>query len=74
MLNRKARRAASHVLQAAIESGFRVEGVSYPEGSYLDIGTPEKLRTAVQRAVTSGGNAAGQDVHKVEDARDHTTR
>lgn len=35
-----------NVIQAAIEEGFGIEGVAFPEGSYLDIGTPEDLERA----------------------------
>ncbi|MGA7938109.1 MAG: sugar phosphate nucleotidyltransferase [Kovacikia sp.] len=36
------------VIQAAIEAGFLVEAEAFPEGCYLDIGTPENLAEAVQ--------------------------
>ncbi len=39
--------SVGHVLQAAFQGGLRMEGVQFPECSYLDIGTPEHLRTAV---------------------------
>lgn len=35
------------VIQAAIDQGTRVETVAFPDGMYLDIGTPEELKTAV---------------------------
>jgi glucose-1-phosphate thymidylyltransferase len=35
------------VIQAAIEQGLRVEGVPFPDGSYLDIGTPDDLAKAI---------------------------
>jgi len=35
-----------HVIQAAIDHGYRVEGLPFPEGAYLDIGTPEHLAQA----------------------------
>ena len=38
----------SNVVQHAIEKGLRVEGVLLPEGSCLDIGTPEDLVKAVR--------------------------
>lgn len=38
------------VFQAAIEEGLAVEAVSFPEGRYLDIGTPEALHRAQQGA------------------------
>lgn len=36
------------VIQAAIDKGMRVEAVSFPEATFLDIGTPKKLRRAMQ--------------------------
>ena len=36
------------VIQAAIGKGLRVEAEAFPEGLYLDIGTPEDLVRAVQ--------------------------
>jgi glucose-1-phosphate thymidylyltransferase len=36
------------VIQAAIVAGFSVEAVPFENGSYLDIGTPDDLVTAVQ--------------------------
>lgn len=35
------------VIQAAIDSGMRVDGVRFPEGSFLDVGTPDDLRRAL---------------------------
>lgn len=37
------------VIQAALESGLRVEAQPFAEGSYLDIGTPENLVKAIQQ-------------------------
>jgi glucose-1-phosphate thymidylyltransferase len=37
-----------HVLRAAIEKGFTIEGVPFPEGRYLDIGTPAQLAQALR--------------------------
>lgn len=37
------------VIQAAIQAGLKVEGVPFPTGTYLDIGTPEDLKTAMRR-------------------------
>lgn len=37
-----------HVVQAAIEAGLRVEKCLFPQGSYLDIGTPDNLIKAIQ--------------------------
>ncbi len=42
-----------HVIQAAVDDGLRVDGVAFPEGSFLDIGTPEDLARAAERF---GGN------------------
>jgi dTDP-glucose pyrophosphorylase len=39
--------SVGHVLQAALQNGVRMEGVQFPECSYLDIGTPDNLSTAV---------------------------
>jgi len=36
------------VIQAAIHNGLRVETVLFPEGIYIDIGTPEDLAKAVR--------------------------
>ena len=43
------------VIQAAIEDGIRVVGVRFPEGSFLDVGTPEDLRQAVARFAAPEG-------------------
>jgi glucose-1-phosphate thymidylyltransferase len=40
-----------HVIQAAIEQNMPVETVMFPEGSCLDIGTPEMLMQAVYQGV-----------------------
>jgi glucose-1-phosphate thymidylyltransferase len=37
------------VMQAALERGMKVEGVPFPGGSYLDIGTPDDLARALQK-------------------------
>jgi glucose-1-phosphate thymidylyltransferase len=36
------------VIQAAISNGLRVEAEVFPDGTYLDIGTPEDLVRAVR--------------------------
>jgi glucose-1-phosphate thymidylyltransferase len=36
------------VIQAAIRKGLRVEGVTFPTGTYIDIGTPEDLAKALR--------------------------
>jgi len=36
------------VIQAAIRKGVRVDGVTFPTGSYLDIGTPDDLVKAMR--------------------------
>ncbi len=38
------------VIQAAIDSGVHVASVAFPEGTYVDIGTPQDLRQAVRGA------------------------
>jgi glucose-1-phosphate thymidylyltransferase len=40
--------SVGHILQAAIEKGFSVEGVPFREGAYLDIGTPGQLAQALR--------------------------
>ena len=35
------------VIQASIQSGLQVEAVPFPSGSYLDVGTPADLMTAI---------------------------
>lgn len=39
--------SVGHVLQAALRDGLRMHGVQFPQGSYLDIGTPDGLSRAV---------------------------
>jgi glucose-1-phosphate thymidylyltransferase len=36
------------VIQAAVHNGLRVEAETFPDGKYLDIGTPEDLAKAIQ--------------------------
>jgi glucose-1-phosphate thymidylyltransferase len=36
------------VIQAGIDNGLRVEAEVFPEGTYLDIGTPPDLVRAVR--------------------------
>jgi len=36
------------VINAAIKNNLRIETVSFSEGSYLDIGTPEDLLKAIR--------------------------
>ncbi|MDR7481072.1 MAG: sugar phosphate nucleotidyltransferase [Armatimonadota bacterium] len=38
------------VIRAALREGMRVEGVTFPEGATLDIGTPEDLARALEGA------------------------
>jgi glucose-1-phosphate thymidylyltransferase len=42
------------VIQAAIESGLRVEGIHLSDEPYIDIGTPENLALAVRRWAEPG--------------------
>ncbi len=35
------------VIQASIQSGLQVEAIPFPNGSYLDVGTPADLMTAI---------------------------
>ncbi len=37
------------IFQAAIQAGLQVRAVRFDEGTYLDIGTPEDLRLAIER-------------------------
>jgi glucose-1-phosphate thymidylyltransferase len=41
--------SVGHVIAAAIDKGYRVEGLRFSEGAYLDIGTPEQLGEAMRR-------------------------
>ena len=46
-----------NVIQAAISQGFHVEAEAFPDGTYLDIGTPDDLVRAVQEfAALAGGD------------------
>lgn len=42
------------VIDAAIRAGLEIEHVTFEEGSFLDIGTPENLRTAIEQQVRPG--------------------
>jgi glucose-1-phosphate thymidylyltransferase len=37
-----------NVIQASIDCGFQVQAVPFPEGSYLDVGTPTDLMAAIR--------------------------
>ena len=39
--------SVGHVLQAALRGGLRIQGVQFPQCSYIDIGTPDDLSKAV---------------------------
>jgi glucose-1-phosphate thymidylyltransferase len=39
----------SEVFQAAVDADLLIHGVRFEEGEYLDVGTPEDFRSAVQR-------------------------
>jgi glucose-1-phosphate thymidylyltransferase len=41
-----------NIIQAAIDQGFHVEAEAFPNGSYLDIGTPNDLLQAVREFAT----------------------
>jgi glucose-1-phosphate thymidylyltransferase len=41
--------SVGHIIQAAIRSGLRVEGLPVSDEPYLDIGTPEGLAKAIKR-------------------------
>lgn len=49
------------VIQAAIAAGLRVEAVPFPQGSYLDIGTPAALVKAVQVHNTSASSTLSSE-------------
>lgn len=38
--------SVGHVIQKAIGDGFQVEAVAFPDGGYIDMGTPEDLEKA----------------------------
>ncbi|WP_206070004.1 sugar phosphate nucleotidyltransferase [Nodosilinea sp. P-1105] len=40
------------VIHAALEAGLQVEAEPFPQGTYLDIGTPDNLITAIQQYTT----------------------
>lgn len=42
-----------NVIQAAIDDGMKVAAVPFPQGSYLDVGTPEELKRAVAELVSN---------------------
>ncbi len=46
------------VMQAALKSGLRVEAEAFPQGSYLDIGTPENLARAIQQHLLPSSGVA----------------
>ncbi len=43
-----------NVIQAAIDDGLKVAAVPFPQGSYLDVGTPEELKRAVAQMAGPG--------------------
>jgi len=47
------------VIQAAVDEGWNVEAVPHPEGSYLDLGTPEDLLRALVSSRPPGAKAPG---------------
>jgi glucose-1-phosphate thymidylyltransferase len=49
-----------HLLQAALESGLRMESVRFPEGRYLDIGTPDGWRRALLDGIADETPAASR--------------
>ena len=48
------------VITAAIEQGLKVEAEAFPEGEYLDIGTPEDLVKAMQQLVNQEISSSNQ--------------
>ena len=38
-----------HLIQTVVDAGLRVDGIPFPDGSFLDLGTPEDLARAVER-------------------------
>jgi glucose-1-phosphate thymidylyltransferase len=43
-----------NVIQASLAAGLRVEAEIFAEGSYLDVGTPDDLATAIRRLTPPG--------------------
>jgi transposase InsO family protein len=54
------------VIQAAVRQGLSVESVTFPRGSYLDIGTPADLRKAVR---TIGNTSPVRGIGKNKEAK-----
>lgn len=50
-----------HVVQAALEQGIEVDAVVFEEGSYVDIGTPRELASAMAERVGPGSDLAVPD-------------
>ena len=39
----------THVLDAALQKGLKIDSITFEEGAFLDIGTPENLEKALQK-------------------------
>ncbi|NES17545.1 MAG: dTDP-glucose pyrophosphorylase [Symploca sp. SIO3E6] len=52
------------VIQAAIEQGLRVEAEAFPEGEYLDIGTPEDLVQALRQLANQEVYSSSENLKK----------
>jgi glucose-1-phosphate thymidylyltransferase len=52
--------SVGHVIQAAIRSGLRVEGIPISDEPYFDIGTPEGLARALERFGSDARAGAGE--------------
>lgn len=49
-----------HVIRAGLREGLRVEGVRFPNGRFLDVGTPEDLRRATTRGEAGRSGRGGR--------------
>jgi glucose-1-phosphate thymidylyltransferase len=46
--------SVGHVLKAALQDGLHIQSVTFPTGSYIDIGTPHGLKKALQSVMSEG--------------------
>jgi glucose-1-phosphate thymidylyltransferase len=46
--------SVGHVLKAALQNGLHIQSVTFPTGSYIDIGTPHGLNKALQTVLSEG--------------------
>jgi len=52
--------SVGHLLQAALQAGLRLESVRFPEGRYVDIGTPDGWRRALLDGIADDTPAASR--------------